>query len=325
MKYILFKDNFGKCKHQAPYRIIYTDSINIKDIYMNIIQKYSLTNKKIPYVIKDVCDKETTLNNLHTDLSYSIVPTVAGDYSDYYNIAIDNIYNVFKDLHEVESDTYSIGGYVDNPDVLSQDDNCVILTPSICKHGTHIKDNAIIGYTTICGNTTIVDNSIIWTTDIFSNDRNNININGNVVIRSSRLKFQNPIGAAINISDNVHIQGCQIMEGNNNVQSSLSISGYSYLYYIKIFNHSANTIKLYNTILENHCEDIQISINCHQSVNLTGLTFVLNESNKQKYLEYFQEYAGIYENQNVVSCDVLSKNLSHHIYYVRLNDFINYF
>jgi hypothetical protein len=322
MKYILFKDNFGKCKYQAPYRIIYTDSINIKDIYMNIIQKYSINNKKIPYVIKDICDKETTLNNLHTDLSYSIIP-ISGQ-SDYYNVAIDNIYNVFKELHAVESDMYSIGGYVDNPDVLSQEDNCVILTPSSCKHGTQIKGNAIVGYTTINGNVTISDNSIIWTTDIFSNDRNDININGNAVIISSRLKFQNPLGAAINISD-THIQGCRIMEGNNNVQSSLFISGYSYLYYINIFNHSANTIKLHNTILENHCENIQISINCHQFVSLIGLTFVLNESNKQKYLEFFQEYAGIYENQNVISCDVLSKNLSHHIYYVRLDDFINYF
>lgn len=59
-------------------------------------------------------------------------------------------------------------------------------------------------------------------------------------------------------------------------------------------------------------------------MNLTGLTFALYESNKQKYLERFQDYYCIEddENETIIACEVLSSNTT---YYVRLDDFINYF
>lgn len=253
MKYILFKDNFGVYNYQTPYRIIYTDSINVKDIYINIIQKYNINNNN---EITQSCDRETTLENLKTDLSYSIVP-VTRDHSKDYAIARANIFNVIQKLHEVGSDSYSIGGYIDNPDVLPQDGDCVILASAICKEGTYIKDNAIIGEAMIRGNVTISDNSIIFITNIFSGDGNNININGNAVIISSQLRLSSPQCNTLNIGDNVYIRGCNITGGADDHPTSIFISGYSYLHGIDIFNRfepTAHTIKLHNTILENHCK-----------------------------------------------------------------------
>jgi hypothetical protein len=187
-----------------------------------------------------------------------------------------------------------IGGWVNSNIILPQEGNWFIGPESHCCTLAHIQDNAVIISSDIRGS----DGSMIYILD-------------NTIIYRTLIDMP---------------------------RASISyLKGYTILKNINIHTSTINNINItmYNTTLccsdyLYYNNDIRVVVNIilHDSINLTGFIFDINESNYMQYLKFFEKYnVENLSGTSSIRMQVITNNITHAVenYNVSLDDFIKYF